>query len=66
MGLKWTDAQAIGEELCDRNPDLDPTTLRFTTLRDMIVALPDFDDDPEKSSEPRLEAILQVWLDERE
>lgn len=66
MGLKWTDAQAIGEELYDRNPDLDPTTLRFTTLRDMIVALPDFCDDPEKSSEPRLEAILQVWLDERE
>lgn len=65
MSLKWTDALAIAEELYDNEPDLDPVTLRLSELRDLVLALPDFDDDPEKSNEARLEAILQAWIDER-
>ena len=64
MGLKWTDSRAIAEELYDNEPDLDPTTLRMTELHAKILALPDFDDDPQASSEARLEAILQIWIDE--
>ena len=66
MGLKWTDSRAIAEELYDNEPDLDPTTLRMTELHAKILALPDFDDDPQSSSEARLEAILQIWIDERD
>jgi FeS assembly protein IscX len=66
MTLKWTDAQAIAEELYDENPELDPVTLRLSELRDMVLALEDFADDPMASNEPRLEAILQAWLDERD
>lgn len=65
MSLKWTDALAIAEELYDNEPELDPVTLRLSELRDRVLALPDFDDDPEKSNEARLEAILQAWIDER-
>lgn len=66
MGLKWTDSRAIAEELYDNEPDLDPTTLRMTELHAKILALPDFDDDLQASSEARLEAILQIWIDERD
>ena len=66
MGLKWPDSRAIAEELYDNEPDLDPTTLRMTELHAKILALPDFDDDPQASSEARLEAILQIWIDERD
>lgn len=66
MGLKWTDSRAIAEELYDNEPDLDPTTLRMTELHAKILALPDFDDDPQVSTEARLEAILQIWIDERD
>ena len=65
MSLKWKDAQRIAEELYDNEPDLDPVTLRLSELRERVLALPDFDDDPGKSNEPILEAILQAWLDER-
>lgn len=65
MSLKWKDAQRIAEELYDNEPDLDPVTLRLSELRERVLVLPDFDDDPEKSNEPILEAILQAWLDER-
>ena len=57
MKLTWKDPRAIAEELYDENPDLDPLT---------IVALPDFDDDPEASNEKILEAILVAWMDERD
>ena len=65
MSLKWKDAPPIAEELDDNEPALEPVTLRLSELRERVLALPDFDDDPEKSNEPILEAILQAWLDER-
>lgn len=66
MALKWTDAQRIGEELADAHPDLDPLKLSFVKLHALVLELPDFDDDPERSNEAILEAILQAWLDERD
>ena len=50
--MKWTDTQRIAEELYDLHGDtIDPKTLRFTQLRDMILALPEFDDDPARCAE---------------
>ena len=48
------------------NPDLDPKTVRFTDLHKWICELENFDDDPNKSNESILEAILLKWLDEFE
>ena len=62
--MKWTDAQRIAEALYDNHPDLDPKTVRFTDLHRWICELPDFEDDPNKSSEGILEAIQMAWIDE--
>ena len=62
--MKWTDTQRIAEELYDAHPDIDPTTIRFTTLRELILALPEFDDDPARSGERILEAVQQAWINE--
>lgn len=62
--MRWTDTQAIAEVLYDAHPDINPLKLRFTELHAMVLELEDFDDDPEKSTEAILEAILQAWLDE--
>ena len=64
--MKWTDTQFIAEELYDRNPNLDPKTVRFTDLHQWICELDGFDDDPQKSNESILEAILLKWLEEFE
>lgn len=66
MELHWSDVQRIAEELYDADPDLDPLTLSFVKLHDKVVKLPDFADDPQKSNEQILEAILQAWLNERD
>ena len=64
--MKWTDSQAIAEALYDRNPDLDPKTVRFTDMHQWICELEGFDDVPENSKEKILEAILLYWLYEYE
>lgn len=62
--MKWTDTQRIAEELFDNHADINPQTIRFTQLRDLILALPDFNDDPNHCGERILEAIQQAWINE--
>lgn len=62
--MKWTETQYIAQELFDTYKDIDPKTVRFTQLRDLILALPEFDDDPARCSERILEAVQQAWIDE--
>lgn len=64
MKLKWIDVNDIAIELCEAHPDVDPLTIRFTELRDWVMALEDFDDDPEHCGEKVLEAIQMAWLEE--
>lgn len=64
MGLKWTDSLDIAIELAETHPEVDPKTVRFMELRDWVLALPDFDDDPKHVGEKILEAIQLAWMDE--
>ncbi|OFW15725.1 MAG: Fe-S assembly protein IscX [Acidobacteria bacterium RIFCSPLOWO2_12_FULL_66_10] len=62
--MKWTDAEDIGIALFDKFPGVDPLTVRFTDLRERVLGLEGFDDDPKASNEPRLEAIQMAWCEE--
>ena len=62
--MKWTDVDEIGFQLREAHPETDPLTVRFTDLRQRVLDLPEFDDDPEASSEGALEAIQMAWLEE--
>lgn len=62
--MKWTDSEDIGIALSEAFPGLDPLTVRFTDLREKVLALPGFADDPHASNEPKLEAIQMAWYEE--
>jgi len=64
--MLWTDTLEIAEKLLDTLPDVDPKTIRFTDLRQWILDLDDFNDDPNKCGERILEAIQLAWIDEYE
>ena len=66
MGLKWTDTYEIAQALYDAYPDTAPLSVRFTDMHRWICKLPDFDDDPERALEAKLEVIQMAWLDEWE
>ena len=62
--MKWTDAEDIAIALHDKFPTDDPLTVRFTDLRERVLALSGFDDDAKASNEPKLEAIQMAWYEE--
>ena len=62
--LKWTDSREIAIALADAHPDVDPRAIRFTDLHRWVMALPDFNDDPNRSGEKILEAIQHAWIEE--
>jgi FeS assembly protein IscX len=66
MSLKWTDVLDIAIELDEAHPDVDPQYVNFVDLRNWVMALDGFDDDPEHSGEKILEAIQMAWIDERD
>ncbi|MBL9148505.1 MAG: Fe-S cluster assembly protein IscX [Phycisphaerae bacterium] len=64
--MHWLDVTAIGEELADRHPEIDPTLVSFPKLKALVVALPGFKEEPGHPCNERiLEAIQQAWIDER-
>ncbi len=66
MGLKWTDSLDIAIELDEKYPDADPLKVNFVELREWVIGLDDFDDDPNRSGEKILEAIQMAWIEERD
>lgn len=66
MSLKWVDSLDIAIELDETHPDVDPRFVNFVDLRNWVLALDEFDDDPEHSGERILEAIQQAWIEERD
>lgn len=64
--MKWTDIADIVEGLIAEHPIQDPATIRFTDLREKIMALKDFDDEPKHCNERVLEAVQQRWIEEIE
>lgn len=66
MSLKWVDTLDIAIELDETRPDVDPKSINFVDLRQWVMDLPEFEDDPEHCGERILEAIQLAWMEEKE
>jgi FeS assembly protein IscX len=64
--MKWLDVYDIAIALEEAHPTCAILSLRFTDLKQMIVDLPEFQDDASRSNEKTLEAIQMAWLSERD
>jgi len=62
--MKWTDSRDIAIALAEKFPDVDPASVNFVDLRNWVLALEGFDDDPKRSGEKILEAIQMTWIEE--
>ncbi len=65
MSLKWTDVLDIAIELDEKYPDIDPQFVNFVDLRNWVMQLDEFDDDPEHCGERILEGIQLAWIEEK-
>ncbi|MEJ2060522.1 MAG: Fe-S cluster assembly protein IscX [Gammaproteobacteria bacterium] len=64
--MKWTDTLDVAIALDETHPDVDPRSVNFVDLRQWVMDLDEFDDDPAHSGERILEAIQMAWIEERE
>ena len=62
--LTWSQADDIAIALYEEYPNQNPIEARFTDLHKWVTELLDFDDDPAKSNEAKLEAIQMAWYEE--
>ena len=63
-GLLWTDSQEIALDLIEQHENVDPFKLHFTELRQWVLDLERFEDDPAHCGERVLEAIQLAWIAE--
>lgn len=65
--LHWLDVEDIALELLDAHPGRDPLTVRFTELKALVEALPDFQEQPgHPVNEKILETIQAMWYEEKQ
>jgi FeS assembly protein IscX len=64
--MKWIDVNDIAISLSEKHPDVDPKTIRFVELHNLVIGLDGFDDDHHRGGEKVLEAIQAVWINEAE
>ena len=63
--ISWTDSLEIAISLEDAHPDIDPITINFVELRELVIALEDFQEGDTQCGEKILEAIQMCWIDEK-
>ena len=62
----WTASLEIAISLSEKFPDIDPKTINFVDLRDMVFNLEEFEEGDSKCGERVLEAIQMNWIEEIE
>ena len=62
--IKWTDINDIAIEQADNHEDIDPKYINFVDLRNLVLSIEDFSDDPDRCGEKILEAIQMAWIEE--
>jgi FeS assembly protein IscX len=63
----WLDVQRIGEELAECHAELDPITVSFPELKELVEGLEGFAaQEGHPCNERILEAIQQAWIEEME
>ena len=62
--ISWTDSLEIAISLDDAHPDIDPITINFVDLRELVLSLEDFKEGDTQCGEKILEAIQMLWIEE--
>jgi FeS assembly protein IscX len=62
----WTDSLEIAISLEESHPSIDPQTINFVDLRQLVMNLENFEEGNSQCGERVLEAIQMAWIEENE
>ncbi len=60
--MKWTDIEEIANLLVDTHPETNPDRVNFVDFVDMVIELPEFDDEEDACSEALFKEIRTAWV----
>ncbi len=63
--LYWDSSYAIAMTLLETHPSVSPLQVGLLEIADLVMALPNFCDDPALVTERILQDILNVWYEEK-
>ncbi len=63
--ISWTDSLEIAISLEEAHPHIDPMSINFVDLRELVMSLEDFDESDTHCGEKVLEAIQMCWIEEK-
>jgi FeS assembly protein IscX len=63
--ITWTDSLEIAISLEEAHPDIDPININFVDLRELVMALEEFNEGDTQCGEKILEAIQMYWIEEK-
>lgn len=63
--LYWDSPYAVARRLMEVHPDADLNAVTLRMIYNWVIALPEFQDDPQLANDELLTAIFQEWLEER-
>ncbi len=64
--MRWNSTAELANALEEHYPDEDLSSIRTSDVYDLILSLPDFEDDPDEVTTRLLETILEAWKECRE
>jgi len=64
MKRTWRDVDELALDLMQRHPLTEPLSLSLSQVKQLVVGLPTFDDDPAAVDDSGLEAIQMAWYDQ--
>lgn len=59
--MRWTDTDKLAQALEENYPDEDLEYLNLNDVEDLVLALSDFEDDPEEVTDRVLQLIKEEW-----
>ena len=63
--ISWTDSLEIAILLEETHPNIDPLTINFVDLRELVMNLENFNEGDTHCGEKVLEAIQMCWIEEK-
>ena len=60
----WDAPYAIALALIKNHPDLNVEDIGYEQLFELVISLPDFNDDPELGNRGLLDGIIREWYEE--
>ena len=62
----WLDSLDLAILLDESHPEIDPKTINFVDLQNLVLALEEFEPGDTQCGERVLEAIQMCWIEEKE